>query len=104
MKTLILNLLILFPLMGWTQSSKFWQGFEPEVGIGYSTARWIVEDSQNGISDTTFRRNRGYPNHDVARKAVEKAIHSYNHLRPHKSCDLLTPVQAHKHKGILRKR
>lgn len=62
MKPLILNLLMLFPLMGWTQSPTFWQGFKPEIGIGYSTARWIVEDSQNGISDTTFRRNRLWTN------------------------------------------
>ena len=58
----------------------------------------------NGIIKDEILQNRGYPNHEVAREAVEKAIHSYNHLRPHKSCDMLTPMQAHEHKGILRKR
>jgi len=35
---------------------------------------------------------------------VAKSISSYNEVRPHASCDFLTPNQAHKGSGILLKR
>ena len=41
---------------------------------------------------------------DEAKQAVENAIEKYNLMRPHESCDNLTPVQAHNQKGFLRKR
>ncbi|MEM6805941.1 MAG: IS3 family transposase [Bacteroidota bacterium] len=57
----------------------------------------------NGIIKDEILEGRGYPNHEMAMAAVEKAIHSYNQLRPHRSCDLLTPAKAHKTNGPLRK-
>jgi len=35
---------------------------------------------------------------------VAKSINSYNEVRPHASCDFLTPNQADKRSGILLKR
>jgi len=35
---------------------------------------------------------------------VQTAIQAYNELRPHASCDYLTPQQAHQHSGVLAKR
>lgn len=35
---------------------------------------------------------------------VQTAIHTYNELRPHASCDYLTPQQAHLQSGMLTKR
>src|SRR4051812_29046903 len=35
---------------------------------------------------------------------VQTAIHAYNQLRPHASCDYLTPQQAHLQSGVLTKR
>ncbi|MFD2164571.1 integrase core domain-containing protein [Paradesertivirga mongoliensis] len=35
---------------------------------------------------------------------IKESIEAYNHLRPHSSCDFLTPEQAHLKTGILRKR
>jgi putative transposase len=35
---------------------------------------------------------------------VQTAIHAYNELRPHASCDYLTPHEAHQHSGVLTKR
>ena len=41
--------------------------------------------------------------HETGRK-VHRSIKSYNELRPHASCDYLTPEQAHFRSGKLRKR
>jgi len=35
---------------------------------------------------------------------IKKSINSYNTLRPHASCDYLTPTQAHNKEGLLNKR
>jgi hypothetical protein len=40
----------------------------------------------------------------LAQEGIAKAIHAYNQLRPHASCDYMTPAQAHGKKGILNKR
>jgi transposase InsO family protein len=47
---------------------------------------------------------RGFLSFPLAQEAIERAIHNYNHLRPHASCDYLTPAKAHAMKGILNKR
>ncbi|QMU29753.1 integrase core domain-containing protein [Adhaeribacter radiodurans] len=41
---------------------------------------------------------------DLAKAAITQAILSYNQLRPHASCDYLTPAQAHLREGLLNKR
>lgn len=35
---------------------------------------------------------------------IAKSIQAYNQIRPHSSCDYLTPEQAHLREGKLRKR
>lgn len=35
---------------------------------------------------------------------VDESIIRYNNLRPHLSCNMMTPSQAHKHKGILKRK
>ena len=37
-------------------------------------------------------------------QVVDQAIHRYNQLRPHMSCDMKTPNQAHNMTGTLKKR
>ena len=52
---------------------------------------------------------KGFVNHIQAMKEIKYAIETYNTLRPHCSCEKLTPLQAHefgsyKHKkGELKK-
>jgi transposase InsO family protein len=48
--------------------------------------------------------NRGFATFEVAQAAVSRAIESYNKLRPHSSCNYLTPEQAHQLEGPLKKR
>jgi transposase InsO family protein len=47
---------------------------------------------------------RGFLSFPLAKQGIAKAINTYNQLRPHASCDYLTPAQAHNKKGILNKR
>ena len=41
---------------------------------------------------------------DLAKAAIAKSIRAYNQLRPHASCDYLTPNQAHQQQGPLKNR
>lgn len=47
---------------------------------------------------------RGFLSFPLAQEGIAKAIHAYNQLRPHASCDYMTPAQAHSKKAILNKR
>ncbi|MBI3235112.1 MAG: transposase, partial [Bacteroidetes bacterium] len=58
----------------------------------------------NGILKKEFKIDRGFAHHQQAVKAVDRAVYVYNEIRPHASCDFLTPSQAHKMTGILKKR
>jgi hypothetical protein len=40
----------------------------------------------------------------LAKAAITKSILAYNQLRPHASCEYLTPNQAHQQQGLLKKR
>lgn len=43
-------------------------------------------------------------NHETANKAVKKTIELYNEMRPHASIDYLTPAQAHRCTGPIKRR
>ena len=47
---------------------------------------------------------RAFLSFDLAKAAITKSILAYNQLRPHASCDYLTPNQAHQQQGLLKKR
>ena len=49
----------------------------------------------NGILKHDFKLNRVFKNHMEALLATETAINNYNNLRPHMSCNYMTPSQAH---------
>ncbi|MBC8034442.1 MAG: IS3 family transposase [Chitinophagaceae bacterium] len=49
----------------------------------------------NGILKTDFKLNRIFKNHMEALLAVEISINNYNQLRPHMSCNYMTPFEAH---------
>lgn len=58
----------------------------------------------NGILKDEFSLDQTFGSHKEALVAVQKGIHTYNQRRPHASCDYLTPEEAHKKTGPLRKR
>lgn len=45
-----------------------------------------------------------YQNFGQAQKAIAASISVYNHIRPHSSIDMLTPVEAHLREGELKRR
>ena len=49
----------------------------------------------NGILKTEFGLSDTFDNYNQAVKSVSQAITTYNRLRPHMSCAMLTPQQAH---------
>ena len=57
----------------------------------------------NGILKADFRLNRVFKSHAEALLAVNAAVHNYNNVRPHMSCDYLTPDEAHKLDEPMRK-
>ena len=72
-----------------------------EKGDPYENA---IAERINGILKGEFSLGKTFSSFAEAQQAVTGAIEKYNHIRPHDSCDRLTPVQAHDHNGFLRKR
>jgi len=61
-----------------------------------------VAERVNGILKDELLQTK-YPCFETAQKSVAKAITIYNVLRPHSSCDMLTPNEAHLKTGALKK-
>jgi len=57
----------------------------------------------NGILKVDFQLNKAFKSHAEALLATEAAVRNYNTLRPHMSCDYLTPELAHRLDEPLRK-
>lgn len=72
-----------------------------EKGDPYENA---IAERVNGILKEEFLLSQTFASFAEAETAVNKAVEKYNHIRPHDSCDKLTPVQAHNQNGFLRKR
>lgn len=70
-----------------------------EKGDPYENA---IAERVNGILKTEFSLGDGFSSYAAALDAVCSAIETYNTLRPHASCNYLTPDQAHKLEGRLK--
>ncbi|MET3113230.1 transposase InsO family protein [Pedobacter sp. CG_S7] len=63
-----------------------------------------IAERVNGILKTEFKLKRVFSSRSEALLEVNKSIESYNYLRPHMSCDYLTPAVAHTSEKPLIKR
>lgn len=72
-----------------------------EKGDPYENA---VAERVNGILKDDFELSKGFQSRNEALSVVDRSIIAYNDLRPHMSCDYLTPTIAHDQKGVLRKK
>lgn len=72
-----------------------------ERGDPYENA---IAERVNGILKNEFDLHKTFNSFAEAQHAVAEAVRKYNHIRPHSSCDYLTPVMAHEQNGWLRKR
>jgi len=62
-----------------------------------------IAERVNGILKQELLRDK-YDGFEAARKDIAKAVAIYNSLRPHLSCDMLTPDEAHQKTGELAKK
>jgi len=69
-----------------------------EKGDPYENA---VAERVNGILKEEFALDKDFDNFEQAAQAVKNAVVTYNSLRPHASCNYLTPDEAHRQKGLL---
>lgn len=71
-----------------------------EQGDPYENA---VAERVNGILKDEYDLYDTFADYNQAHEAVKIAVDKYNNKRPHRSCDMLTPAQAHKQTGVLKK-
>jgi transposase InsO family protein len=58
----------------------------------------------NGILKGEYLNHQEITSFYEGYRAVEKAVFIYNYKRPHMSCDMLSPQQAHEQSGKLKRR
>jgi putative transposase len=61
-----------------------------------------IAERVNGILKCELLQGK-YKSFEDARSSIKKAENIYNTLRPHSSCNMLTPIEAHKKQGELKK-
>lgn len=71
-----------------------------QSGSPYENA---MAERVNGIIKNDFFPKIIYQNHEQAQKAINKIIQIYNAKRPHLSLNYMTPEQAHRHEGEIKK-
>jgi putative transposase len=72
-----------------------------ENGDPYENA---LAERVNGIIKTEFNLYSSLCGFEQTSELVKNSITAYNEHRPHSSCDMLTPTQAHLQQGSLKKR
>lgn len=70
-----------------------------ENGDPYENA---IAERINGILKSEFGLDKTFSSFSEAKAAVDRAINTYNYLRPHASCNYQTPDQAHQQQGQLK--
>jgi putative transposase len=58
----------------------------------------------NGIFKNTYNMDQRFESLIEAQEAIAKMVYSYNNVRPHSSCDMMTPNEAHLGTGALKRR
>ena len=72
-----------------------------ENGDPYENA---LAERVNGIIKTEFKLHSSSHGFEETNRLVANSINNYNTIRPHASCDYLTPQQTHQSNGKLKKR
>lgn len=72
-----------------------------ENGNPYENA---LAERVNGIVKSEFNLYNTQLGFEQTRSLISKSIHAYNTLRPHASCDYMTPEEAHVKAGTMNKR
>jgi transposase InsO family protein len=89
--------------------SKLYEAFTDRYAIKRSMSRAgkshenPVAERLNGILKNELMIQSSFDTLAEARQAIAQAIKIYNERRPHLSCDLRTPCEAHTGQGVLKK-
>ena len=67
----------------------------PSMTEVYDPYENAIAERVNGILKDEFDIGEGFINHIQAVKEIKQAIETYNTFRPHFSCQMMTPEQAH---------
>lgn len=79
-------------------------GIDVSMTQSYDPYENAVAERVNGILKCEFEIGSGFRDLSQADKEIIKSIAVYNNIRPHMSCGLLTPNEAHKNPGYQLKR
>jgi len=71
-----------------------------ENGDPYENA---IAERINGILKDEYELVETFSDYQSALEAVKTAVYKYNNKRPHRSVDMLFPIDAHEQKGLLKK-
>lgn len=69
----------------------------PSMTQSYDPYENAIAERVNGILKDEFEIGEGFIHQKHAEKEIKQSIGIYNTLRPHLSCNYLTPAQAHLH-------
>jgi transposase InsO family protein len=71
-------------------------GITPSMTTKYDPYENAVAERVNGILKSEFDLGGLFPERAMAKREVKTAIQIYNYERPHMSCEMMTPWQAHR--------
>jgi putative transposase len=71
-----------------------------ENGDPYENA---IAERVNGILKDEYELSETFSDYHSALEAVKTAVYKYNNKRPHRSVDMMFPVEAHTQNGVLKK-
>jgi len=71
-------------------------GITPSMTTKYDPYENAVAERVNGILKSEFDLGGLFPGRAMAKREVKTAIQIYNYERPHMSCEMMTPWQAHR--------
>jgi len=64
----------------------------------------LVAERINGILKGDFEMDKRFSSREEALTVIDRSVRAYNEIRPHMSCNLFTPKQAHEMVGTLEKK
>ncbi len=72
-------------------------GIKPSMTTKYDPYENAIAERVNGILKTEFDVGGVFPSTEMAKREIKTAIQIYNYERPHMSCQMMTPWEAHRH-------
>jgi putative transposase len=72
-------------------------GIKPSMTTKYDPFENAVAERVNGILKMEFDVGGVFPSAEMAKREIKTAIQIYNYERPHMSCQMMTPWEAHRH-------